>query len=175
MRRTHTERRAVSENDLSPPSGTPLRRLTTAGIRRAQEFLAHLREHPDANRTPPHELLSGDHYSRPFSERAGIMVAPHTFRTRREAGEYLSELLDPVRLRVMSDAGVWSWLGMYYLDGTTPTTLSPNNMTLIFESGEDTSNAGRSEQQTYRHYLWGSWRLYEQHGENAAFLLDGAL
>ena len=72
----------------------------------------------------------------------------------------------------MNHAGVWSWLGMYYFAGIAPQTLSPNNMTLIVESGEDTSNASRSEQQTYRHYLWGSWRLYEQHGEQAAFLLD---
>ena len=160
------------QKEPSAPSGTLLRQLTAAGIKRAQAFLAHLREHPDANRTPPHELLSGNHYSRPFDESAGIMVAPRTFGTRREVGEYLSALLTPVRRKVISDAGVWSWLGMYYLEGTAPTALSPNNMTLIFESGEDTSNAGRSEQQTYRHYLWGSWRLYEQHGENAAFLLD---
>lgn len=161
-----------SEPGRSAPTSTPLRQLTPAGIKRAQAFLAHLREHPDANRTPPENLLSADRYSRPFGERAGIRVAPRTFRTRREAGEYLSALLTPVRHEVITDAGVWSWLGMYYLEGTAPTTLSPNNMTLIFESGEDTSNAGRSEQQTYRHYLWGSWRLYEQHGNNAAFLLD---
>ena len=154
------------------PAGTPLRRLTAAGIQRAQAFLAQLREHPDANRTPPEDLLFGDHHSRPFDERAGILVAPRTFGTRRDAGRYLSELLEPVWRRVINDAGVWSWLGMYYLEGTAPTPLSPNNVTLIFESGEDTSNASRSEQQTYRHYLWGSWRLYEQHGESAAFLLD---
>ena len=161
-----------SEPKPPAPPNTPLRQLTPAGIKRAQAFLAHLREHPDAHSTPPEELLSADRYSRPFGESAGIMVAPRTFRTRREAGKYLSALLAPVRRKVMTDAGVWSWLGMYYLEGTAPKPLSPNNMTLIFESGEDTSNAGRSEQQTYRHYLWGSWRLYEQHGENAAFLLD---
>ena len=162
-----------SEPEWPAPPSTPLRQLTAAGIKRAQAFLAHLREHPDANRVPPDELLFGDRYSRPFDKGASIMVVPRRFRTRREAGEYLSALLAPIRRKVMTDAaGVWSWLGMYYLDSTAPKTLSPNNVTLIFESGEDTSNADRSEQQTYRHYLWGSWRLYEQHGENAAFLLD---
>ena len=153
-----------------PPVGTPLQTLTTDGIARAQAFLQQLRDNPDAGRTPPQELLHGD-CSRQFPE-PDVMVEPRTFSTRREAGEYLSSVLAPVRNQVMNDAGVWSWLGMYFLDGTAPKKLSPNNMTLIFESGEDTSNAGRSEQQTYRHYLWGSWRLYEQHGENAAFLLD---
>ena len=150
--------------------GTPLRKLTSRGIAKAQAFLQHLRDNPDADRTPPQEILHGEG-SQQFAN-PDLVVDPRTFNTRREAGEYLSSVLAPVRNQVMNDAGVWSWLGMYFLTGTAPKTLSPNNMTLIFESGENTSNAGRSEQQTYRHYLWGSWRLYEQHGEKAAFLLN---
>lgn len=166
-------RRPMSSGEAEsklPSGGTPLRRLTTAGITEAQVFLQYLRDNPDADRTPPHELLHGE-YSRRL-EGPNPVVEPRTFSTRREAGEYLSSVLAPVRNQIMNHAGVWSWLGMYFLTGTAPTPLSPNNMTLIFESGENTSNAGRSEQQTYRHYLWNSWRLYEQHGEKAAFLLD---
>ena len=163
---------AAASTPEPQPRETSLRFLTEAGIARAQAFLQQVREQPDADRTPPEDLLYGDGYSRTLDRAADIKVAPATFATRREAGAYLSRVLRPVRRRVMNHAGVWSWLGMYYLAGIAPRTLSPNNMTLIFESGEDTSNAGRSEQQTYRHYLWGSWRLYEQHGERAAFLLD---
>ena len=155
------------------PRGTPLRKLTSRGIAKAQEFLQHLRDDPDADRTPPQEILHGED-SQQFAN-PDLVVEPRTFNTRRDAGEYLSSVLAPVRNQVMNDAGVWSWLGMYFLTGTAPDPISPNNMTLIFESGENTSNAGRSEQQTYRHYLWGSWRLYEQHGERAAFLLDQAI
>lgn len=151
---------------------TPLRQLTMAGIAEAQEFLAHLREHPDADRTPPEDLLFGDRCSAPFDSEPQIMVVPRTFATRREAGAYLSPLLRPVSLRLLEDAGVWSWLGMFYLKHIAPPTLSPNNMTLIFESAVETSSTGRSHQQVYRHYLWGSWQIYERHGESAAFLLD---
>lgn len=151
---------------------TPLRQLTVAGIAQASEFLAHLREHPGADRTPPADLLFGDRCSAPFDSEPEIMVVPKAFATRREAGAYLSPLLRPVRLRLLEHAGVWSWLGMYYLKHIAPPTLSPNNMTLIFESGAETSNAGRLEQQIYRHYLWGSWQIYERHGESVAFLLD---
>lgn len=151
---------------------TPLRQLTVSGIAQASEFLAHLREHPDADRTPPEDLLFGDRCSAPFDSEPEIMVVPKAFATRREAGAYLSPLLRPVRLQLLEDAGVWSWLGMYYLQHIAPPTLSPNNMTLIFESAVETSNAGRSHQQVYRHYLWGSWQIYERHGESAAFLLD---
>lgn len=151
---------------------TPLRRLTVEGIKRAQAFLKYMREHPDADRTPPDELLSGDTFSRPLGTNANITVGPRRFRRRRDAGAYLSPLLSSVRRQILDDAGVWSWLGMFYFKATAPATLSPNDMTFIFEHGAGTSNARRSEQQTYRHYLWGSWRLYEQHREGAAFLLD---
>lgn len=161
---------AVSEPQAA--TETPLRRLTAAGIRRAQAFLKHMREHPDANRTPPNELLFGDPFSRPFDANANIKVGPRRFTTRRDAGAYLAPRLATVRRQVLDDAGVWSWLGMFYFEATAPAKLSPNDMNFLFESGADTSNAGRSDQQTYRHYLWGSWRLYEQHGESAAFLLD---
>ena len=153
-------------------SATPLRQLTAAGIAQAQEFLSYLRKRPDADRTPPEKLLFGDCCSAPFDSEPTIMVEPRAFVTRREAGAYLSPLLRPVGSRVIEDAGVWSWLGMYYLKHIAPPKLSPNNMTLIFESGVETSNAGRSDQQVYRHYLWGSWQIYERHGERAAFLLD---
>ena len=158
--------------DAPPPPGTPLRRLTAAGIAEAQAFLARLREHPDGDRTPPDGLLFGERCSRPFEAGAGIAVEPRAFRTRREAGAYLSPLLAPVRRQVLGDAGLWSWLGMFYFEGTAPAMLSPNNMTFVFGSPEDASNSIRSNQQRYRHYLWGSWRLYEHHGENADFLLN---
>lgn len=154
---------------------TPLRRLTVEGIKRAQAFLKYMREHPDADRTPPDELLSGDTFSRPLGTNANITVEPRRFRTRRDAGAYLSPVLAPVRRQVLDDVGVWSWLGMFYFKATAPATLSPTNLTFIFEHVADTSNRGRSEQQTYRHYLWSSWRLYEQHGEKAAFLLDQSI
>ncbi len=152
---------------------TPLRCLTAAGIAQAQDFLTRLRELalPVADRTPPADLLFGEPCSRPFVSSHEIMVAPRAFRTRREAGEYLLPRLQPVRRQILDDAGVWSWLGMYYLKHIAPPVLSSNNMTLIFESGE--SNAGRYDlYRRCRHYLWGSWQLYERHGESAAFLLD---
>lgn len=154
---------------------TPLRRLTAEGLRRAQAFLKYIRGHPDADRTPPNELLLGDTFSRRFDANANIRLEQRRFKTRRDAGAYLSPLLEPVRRRVLDDPGVWSWLGMFYFKTTAPAKLSPNDMNFLFESGADTSNAERSDQQTYRHYLWGSWRLYEQHGERAAFLLDQSI
>ena len=45
--------------------------------------------------------------------------------------------------------------------------LSPLDETFVVHR-EDS----RSYMLRFRHYLWGSWRLYETHGESVAFLLD---
>ncbi len=154
------------------PRGTPLRRLTAAGIAEAQAFLARLREHPDADRTPPDDLLFGDRYSRPFDAGAGITVEPRAFGTRREAGAYLSPLLESVRHRVADDAGVWSWLGMFYF---TDTVRVRDGRAQLHTDEASLFLGERAAQRRYRHYLWMAWRIYEQHGEKVSFLLDQPL
>ncbi len=175
---SHQPSEAPPPRPLPPSRGTPLRRLTSAGIEKAREFLAELREHPEAGRTPPHELLYGKRYSQPFDpdESASIKVEPRVFRTRRDAGEYLAPLLAPVRHLVTDNAGVWSWLGMYYFaDMSAPLAGRKRDTAseaFVFSDDESTTEARRSYQRRYRHWLRSSWRLQEQHGQDAAFLLD---
>ena len=149
-------------------SGTPLRRLTAEGIAEAQRFLQGLRDMPTGNRNPPRDLLEDNlRYSRLFSQ--DVRVERRGFRTRREAGEYLSPLLAPVRSQVLDDAGVWSWLGMFYFPEVVRVQegrVRLNADTTSLFLGE------RAAQRRYRHYLWSAWRLYEQHGKDADFLLD---
>ena len=158
------------------PSGTPLRRLTAEGIAEAQAFLLALREEPDGEREPPRELLFGTRYSRPFEAGAGITVERRAFRTRREAGAYLSSLLAPVRHRITDDAGVWSWLGMFYFPEIAGALEGRSRDIALeafaFSDDESTTERRRSYQRRYRHLLRGSWLLWERHREDAAFLLD---
>ncbi len=146
---------------------TALRELTPEGIERAREFLARLREHPDSDRTPPPELLEAERYSRSFDET--VTIEPLTFRTRRGAGEYLSEALEPVRHHVTDHVGIWSWLGMYYFADIVRVK---DGRVLLHADESSLMLGGRADQRRYRHYLWSAWRLYEQHGENVAFLLN---
>ncbi len=149
-------------------AGTPLRRLTAEGIVEARAFLMRLREEPDADREPPRALLFGDRrYSRPYSEE--VRVERRGFRTRREAGEYLSPLLAPVRHHITDDAGVWSWLGMFYF----PEIVRVKDGRVLLHADTTSLFLGeRSAQRRYRHYLWSAWRLYEQHGESVGYVLD---
>ena len=147
-----------------------LRRLTAEGIAAAQAFLLALRVEPDGEREPPDDLLYHPRYSRPFSDAA--RVERQGFKNRREAGMYLSKQLKDVSHLVMDHAGVWSWLGMFYFpeivrvrDGSVRLHADTTSLFL----GE------RSAQRRYRHYLWSAWRLYEQHGESVAYVLDQPL
>lgn len=147
-----------------------VRRLTADGIQRAKEFLAYMREHPRAKREPPRELLFGERYSRPYREI--VHVERRSFRTRREVGDYFAPRFDSIRHLVADHAGLWSWLGMFYFADTAriedgQVRLSPLDETFVVNR-EDS----RSYMLRFRHYLWGSWRLCEVHGESVAFLLD---
>ena len=149
------------------PGGTPLRELTDAGIALAREFLAYLHENPEADRTPPDELLRDERYSRLFDQ--SVRVEPRPLGTRREAGAYLASLLAPVRHRIIDHAGVWSWLGMYYFEQIVRVK---DDRVQLHTDESVLFLGGRLQQRRYRHYLWLSWRIYEQHGDRASFLLN---
>ena len=147
-----------------------LRRLTSDGIQLARQFLADLRESSTGPIEPPRQLLYDERYAQPFV--GDVEVGRRPFRTRRDAAEYLAPRLEPIKRLVTDHAGVWSWLGMFYFAetvrrGNGTIRLSPLNETFVVDG-----SVGRSYLLRYRHYLWGSWRLYDSHVERAAFLLD---
>lgn len=149
---------------------TEMRQLTEAGIERARDFLEQAR----TSRSPteaPDALLFDAPYSQPLADAPGIEA--RSFETRRDAAEYLAPLVTPIVHQAADHAGIWSWLGMFYLHGTLwdqEGRMRPRNWpeptAFIFD------RSGRSWQRRYRHYLWSSWRLHQAHGERAAYLLD---
>ncbi len=150
-----------------------LRQLTPDGIERARQFLADLRNDPSRTIEPPSDLLNDERYAAPFVGE--VEVGRRTFKTRRDAAGYLEPLLKPIRHLVADHAEVWSWLGMFYFSDTVrkdngAVQLSPVDETFVVDR-----RIARSYQQRYRHYLWGAWRLHEQHGVRAEFLLNREL
>lgn len=150
-----------------------LRRLTPDGIERAHQFLADLRTDPSGAIEPPSDMLYDERYAAPFVGE--VEVERCFFRTRRDAAEYFEPLLKPIMHLVADHAGVWSWLGMFYFPDTVrkdngAVRLSPLDETFVIDR-----HISRSYQLRFRHYLWGSWRLNEQHGERAEFLLNREL
>jgi len=153
---------------------TRARALTPVGIDAARQFLAEVRDNPTVEALPPDELLFDSVHTR------GLLDAPDLrrtrMRTRFEAAAYLTPQLAPIQQRIADDAGFWSWLGMYLFAETAPRDpdgvlrLSPLDETFVVHSGES-----RSYQRRYRHYLWSAWRLQQEHGDYAGFLMDERL
>ena len=69
-----------------------LRRLTPAGIERARQVLADLRDDPKGAIEPPSDLLYDERYTDRFVGE--IEIERRAFRTRRDAAEYFAPLLD---------------------------------------------------------------------------------
>ena len=153
---------------------TEVRRLTQHGIEGAQEFLVAWNLDPEGHREPPMELLYDSRYSQLFG--GGLEVDQRRFRTRRDAAEYFAPKLSPIKRQIPDDAGLWSWLGMYYFPSIAPLRAASDREigkeSFVFSDDESTTEARRSYQRRYRHYLRAAWSLYDQLGEQAAFLLD---
>lgn len=153
---------------------TLVRELTQDGIAEARRFLATVRAQPDGSAAPQDALLFQPPFSRPLENAPDVEF--RAFASRREAADYLEEQLRPIRHQIADNAGFWSWLGMFYFAATAPRDdqeqpkLSPLDETFVVHRGEQ-----QSYQRRYRHYLWSAWRLQQQHGDGADFLLDQPL
>lgn len=141
-------------------------------MRRAKEYLATLRSGESSSF--PHELLHDTLYS--SSLTPVVRVEKRPFLNRREAGEYLNESLAPLGLEKITDnAGLWSWLGMFYFmevvnvdqQGNPRLGRNPDVAYVI-----DPYETGRGNRRHFAHRLMLSWEIYVRHGETAWYLLD---
>lgn len=102
-----------------------LRELTPKGIEYARKHLASIREDSSRPLEAPDRLLYQSPYSEHFADIPYFARRP--FPTRRDAVEYLTPKLDPIKHRIIDRFGVWSWLGMFYLPEIAPRkTASPS-------------------------------------------------
>lgn len=148
----------------------PLSQLTPAGVQAAKAYLADLRD-GQVDTPFPEGLLT----AAPFAEviEPTVLVADRDFASRRAAGQYLSECLHLLPLeKAVSNAGLWSWLGMFYFDRLVGRD----------ESGQP--RLGRDADVAYlldpvkksrgenRHRLRLAYETYARHGEKAWFMLN---
>lgn len=129
------------------------RQFNARGIAAFQEFLAQCRSHPG---TPvPHQLLEDD----ALAERlpVPVTVEPRHFAHRGEASDYLtSRLADLPADDVAQNAGLWTWLSLFYFEEVCPLRQSTrtvrNDYSYIFRP-----NISR---EYYRHLLFIGWHAF---------------
>lgn len=129
-----------------------LRRFNEAGIKAFREELALLRANPD--RDPNPQLLE----HREFTElvQPEIQVAQEFFRTKAETARYLTAVLGKIpAVTVERDAGLWSWLSLFYFDSVCNRSQGKwnvkNDYFYIFAPG--------NVRHFYRHLLFISWHM----------------
>lgn len=127
-----------------------LRTFNDAGIKAFRQFLQAAR---DDSATPvPFHLLEDDALTAVVDPH--IEVEERNFRRRADAAECFRTLLEPLNEhRVANDAGLWTWLTLFYFDEVCPMVGGnrsvKNDYAYIFEP--------KNSRHFYRHRLFLAW------------------
>lgn len=139
-----------------------LRRLTTSGISKFSLYLDQLETEP--KRLVPEQLITSIEDSELVHD--GPELEKRRFGSRLAAAKYLDEQFTKSGLNeVERDAGLWSWLALYYFDELCPA-----------DSGGSRSVGERARyiaepayfRRYYRHLLLGPFKIYSAHRDDPA-------
>jgi hypothetical protein len=131
-----------------------LRRFNTAGIQAFEDFLATCREQPD---TPlPLSLLEDEACTEAVTPT--IEVEPMPFLVRSEAAHYFSGKLSALpEEEVRLDAGLWTWLSLFYFDQVCPPVDGKRTVKNSYYYVYQPMNA----RHFYRHLIFIGWSVQQ--------------
>ena len=143
---------------------TALRKLNAKGVAAFRDHLRAIRAGVEFHTNPA--LLYVDEYSTPVVPR--IEVAAKRFARKIDLAIYLAGVLHPIDTPALAaDAGLWSWLALYYFDQISPAGADGKRRPREdYHYIPDDHHRGHE-----RHLLAGPYRLYRMHGEPARVLL----
>jgi hypothetical protein len=143
-----------------------LRRFNDSGLEAFGDMLAHSRSHPA---DPINEdLLTASQFTSELRQAVG--VEQRVFKTRGDAVVYLESVLSAIPdFEVEQDAGLWSWLSLFYFDQICPLKAGErkvrNDYHYIFEP--------RNQRHFYRHLLFVGWKARKIDPSNCRLFLHG--
>lgn len=142
-----------------------LRRLTDGGMEQFRTYLHQLRA--QLTLTPPRLLLTDDAASEPLP--VDVELEDQQFASRLAAAKYLDAVISASGLtQVERDAGLWSWLALFYFDQICPP--KKNGARSAGEDARYILATGKSLR-FYRQMLYGPWAAYQLHKDNPDRLL----
>ncbi|MFC6671843.1 hypothetical protein [Marinobacterium aestuariivivens] len=145
------------------------RKLNEAGLIEFENFILELRN--EGTPSTPIYLLNEDSTSEPIGE--SLPLVNTNFETRYLLGEHLVDTLGGTAdaARFFGDRGFWSGLALFWFDLLCP--------------ARDDGSRKPSKEYNYilsenfnhrpRHSVFTTWQLVSRYGEDAKFLLNGAL
>ena len=142
-----------------------LRQFLPSGVQAFKAFLAASRESPRT--AVPRELLEDNALTEIV--KPSITVEPKALATRREAAEYLGNILRPLpEADVTSNVGLWSWLSLFFFDQICPEADGyrhvKNDYSYIFEP--------KNPRHSYRNLLFIAWHILRVAPSHNRILLD---
>lgn len=141
-----------------------LRVLNDAGVEKFRDFLRLIRAGERFQSSPA--LLYVDDYSR--SLRENVRIEQRKFRNKMDAAVYLRSVLEPIHWPgMLEDAGLWSWLALFYFDQIAP----PNSEGKRMPREDYHYIPARRSWYQYRHLLSSVYEIYSRHGERARIIL----
>lgn len=148
---------------------TRIRQLTPAGIEEFQDFISARRS--DSAVVWPGELLTSSQCSTSLAGAGEVEAV--AFATRLDLARYLHDRLGGLsREQVDGNAGLWSWLALYYWDQLTPGDRVGEPYRYILATGGGTHELWHS----YRHLLASPYLVYRANPEHfSRSLLRGAV
>jgi hypothetical protein len=147
---------------------TALRKLNERGIEAFASHLASIRAGSSFESNPA--LLYVDEYSTAVTPR--IEISARKFRNKLEAARYLADVLQPIESpSLAADAGLWSWLALFYFDQLSP--VGSDGKRRPRENYHYIPSLQRRGHE--RHLLSGPYRLYRMHGVRSRVLLHPAV
>lgn len=151
-----------------------LRRLNDRGIEVFRQNLAACRLQPEMDISDWRKLLEDKKHTEIYP--GSLEVEPKTFTWRREAAEYLHKLFQDVpSMDLELDAGVWSWLSLYYFDSVCPKGLSGRRVLADSSYLLYTGKNEMAQREKYRHFLFSSWNILRIFPEHNRIWLDSSV
>lgn len=164
-----------------------VRQLTQEGIDAFRDYIDATRRGENRGPIPSH-LLYGSPCSESLSQQ--VEIEQRQFITKYEAAVYFSRVFKNLDQEEISyNAGLWSWLGLYYLDELSRSNANgtrqlkdSDRYILAVELGTIQWGQHRhllaapfSVSRQHRHLLATPFSVYKRHGEDARMLLKGSV
>lgn len=145
-----------------------VREFNQTGIDALRTFLAQCRKTPST--IVPYGMLEDDKLTQEVRPR--IVVEPKRLKKKADAAYYLGSALNPMPdSDLIKNAGLWTWLTLFYFEEVCPVTSSGrtvrNDYHYVFEPG--------NTRHFYRHLLFISWRVLHLASEHSRLFLGSPL
>jgi len=137
-----------------------LRRFNESGIEEFRRHLLEMKDDPALD--SPRHLLEDARLTEPGSSQTELH--PATLTTRLAAAQTVDNVLgSPPPLGATNDAGLWSWLTLFYFDSACPRL---ENGTRKVGAIARYIPEGADHKRYYRHLLLGPYLVYRAHHDD---------